>query len=412
LNPLSIFNTGARASGAKDSAGYSAQESSGQDDHAAQTSFARMLDPSARNDANAAPTQRYDGARRDPVRDKSSRPDRDDAPHDRDNATRRTEDKQRTARTDRSKDDARAAGETDETEAAQPDSEDTAASDSDAGWPPPGLGGFGMLLLGAAPTAAAPALPGMPAGAALPGLPGSQTAPPAGTAAQSDAATMPGAIALPGLAAANTAAASATTADAAQAMAALAAAAAQGQAGDAGSGDASAATDVDGNAFVLPTLPQAPVRAHDNIAVFSASPTPTPDLQGDGFDDAVSTRVAWLADQKIGHAHIKISPDDMGPIEVQLKLDGDKIQANFTSAHADVRQALEQSIPRLREMLGQHGFQLTQSDVGAQQQGQRNDGAAGRMGDTSGADALGGEDTAVIVPASVLRARGLLDAYA
>ena len=411
MNPLSIFNASARATGAKDTGGYNAQESSGQEDNAAQTSFARMLDPSARNDASAAPVQRNDNARRDPVRDKSSRPDRDDAQQDRDDGARRTEDKQRAARTDRNKDETRAAGETDEAETAQQEGEDSATDDSDAGWPPPGLGGFGMMLLGAAPTATAPALPGMPAGAALPALPAGQAAAGAGAPGQGTAATMPGAIALPGLAAANTTAA--TTTDTAQAMAALAAAAAaQGQAADAGGSDTGAVADVDGSAFVLPTLPQAPVRAHDSTAVFSASPTPTPDLQGDGFDDAVSTRVAWLADQKIGHAHIKVSPDDLGPIEVQLKLDGDKIQANFSSAHADVRQALEQSIPRLREMLGQHGFQLTHSDVGAQQQGQRNDGAAGRMGDTSGADALGGEDTAVIVPASVLRARGLLDAYA
>lgn len=67
--------------------------------------------------------------------------------------------------------------------------------------------------------------------------------------------------------------------------------------------------------------------------------------------------MSWLADQKIGHAHIKVTPNEMGPVEVRLHLDGDKVNASFTAANADTRQALEQSLPRLREMLGQNGFQ-------------------------------------------------------
>jgi flagellar hook-length control protein FliK len=35
-------------------------------------------------------------------------------------------------------------------------------------------------------------------------------------------------------------------------------------------------------------------------------------LGDDGFDQAIGARLGWLADQKIGHAHIRLSPDDMG----------------------------------------------------------------------------------------------------
>ena len=155
----------------------------------------------------------------------------------------------------------------------------------------------------------------------------------------------------------------------------------------------------------LPRLADAP-------AIFNASPTPTPDLQGDGFDEAIGTRLSWLAEQKIGHAHIKITPNDLGPVEVQLKLDGDRIHASFSAAHADVRQALEQSLPRLRDMLGEHGFQLAHADVGAQQQGQQGNAGASTAGIEGLADGGADDSTPVIVPASVLRARGLLDAYA
>ena len=146
-------------------------------------------------------------------------------------------------------------------------------------------------------------------------------------------------------------------------------------------------------------------------SLFTGSPTATPHLGGEDFDDAVGARVGWLADQKIGHAHIKITPNDLGPIEVRLQLDGDKVHASFTSAHADVRHALESSLPRLRDLLGEQGFQLGNADVGHQQtapDGGRGDGRGGMNGD-DGEPALA--DT-TLSPSQLIRQRGLVDAYA
>lgn len=144
------------------------------------------------------------------------------------------------------------------------------------------------------------------------------------------------------------------------------------------------------------------------------APTPTPDLNGGDFDEAIGARVGWLAEQKIGHAHIRITPHDLGQIDVKLQLDGERVHATFSSAHADVRHALESSLPRLREMLGEQGLQLAQADVGhqpaSQQQGNGNE--AG--GTATGVAGTGGEP-GVDIPAATsqtLRMRGLLDAYA
>ncbi len=141
------------------------------------------------------------------------------------------------------------------------------------------------------------------------------------------------------------------------------------------------------------------------------APTPTPDLEGGDFDEAIGARVSWLAEQKIGHAHIRITPHDLGQVEVKLQLDGDRVHASFSSAHADVRHALESSLPRLREMLGEQGLQLAQADVGQQQtpqQGEeRGNAAAGSGGPTADAGADLPPPTT-----HALRLRGLLDAYA
>jgi flagellar hook-length control protein FliK len=146
-------------------------------------------------------------------------------------------------------------------------------------------------------------------------------------------------------------------------------------------------------------------------APFSASPTPTPDLHGEQFDQALGARVSWLADQKIGHAHIRINPAELGPVEVRLHLNGDQVNASFLSAQPEVRQALESSLPRLREMLGQHGFQLGQADVGQQQQQAPQDHrfAPGDNGDHGADELLQGPARISTV---LLHQRGLLDAYA
>ncbi len=425
MNPLSILNTASRASGLKDSDSFVSRDDATQDDHATQgSSFARMLDNPgqaqtqastrrARSDAsgrdNAKPLQDEEGTRHD---DASRAKARDDQPAHADRADRA----QRKASAQGAE-----AGTAETEESAQAGAEagqakDTATDDAGA-WPPPGLGGFGMMLLqpGATPAPVATAdtatLAGGAASQLLPGLPQAD----ANATMSSATPQATGAIALPGLATPATSAASTGADGDAAALTALAAAAiaSAGKNTDAASADG-ATPAIDSPTFVLPTLPHTTgtTRVQDSASVFTGTPTPTPDLNSDGFDDAVGTRLTWLAEQKIGHAHIKITPNDLGPVEVRLQMDGDKVHASFTATHVETRQALEQSLPRLRDMLGEHGFQLAHADVGAQQQGQRNDGNASESGFAGRGEAAGEEATSVVVPAAVLRARGLLDAYA
>ncbi|WP_164138300.1 flagellar hook-length control protein FliK [Stenotrophomonas maltophilia] len=147
-------------------------------------------------------------------------------------------------------------------------------------------------------------------------------------------------------------------------------------------------------------------------AVFSGEPTPKPVLGDDGFDQAIGARLGWLADQKIGHAHIRLSPDDMGPVDVRLQLNGDKVHASFSSPHVDVRQALESSLPRLRELLGEQGFQLAHADVGHQAPGGDGNASGQAGGGGMPGDGEPSPGDASVSSAQLIRQRGLLDAYA
>ncbi|WJI16398.1 flagellar hook-length control protein FliK [Pseudoxanthomonas winnipegensis] len=149
----------------------------------------------------------------------------------------------------------------------------------------------------------------------------------------------------------------------------------------------------------------------------TATPMSMPAQLDDGFDDSFGTRIAWMAEQKLGHAEIRLNPEHAGPIDVRIQLDGTQVNAAFHSANADVRQALEASLPRLRDLLGQQGLQLGNADIGQRQQsGQQQDqGAAPRsQGQSFGSDAFGnGRATAqASVAPVVVRSRGLLDEYA
>ncbi|QOY63333.1 flagellar hook-length control protein FliK [Lysobacter sp. H21R4] len=140
------------------------------------------------------------------------------------------------------------------------------------------------------------------------------------------------------------------------------------------------------------------------------APIPMPTDPDAGFDDGFGARIGWMAEQRLGHAQLRISPDHLGPIDVRLQLDGTRVTAEFASASAEVRQALEASVGRLRDLLDQHGLQLAQADVGGGQGGN-----SGKSSAAAAADDVGATDGTPIrgaVSAPTPLRRGLLDEYA
>ena len=64
---------------------------------------------------------------------------------------------------------------------------------------------------------------------------------------------------------------------------------------------------------------------------------------------------------------MRLNPAELGPLSVTLKMSEQGAQAQFLSAHAPVRQVLEQAIPQLREALAEQGITLGETSVGEQQ---------------------------------------------
>ena len=89
-----------------------------------------------------------------------------------------------------------------------------------------------------------------------------------------------------------------------------------------------------------------------------------------------------------GHeATLQLHPADLGRLQVSITTDGEQARVLFVADSAAARDAIEQSMPRLREMLAQSGLQLSHSDVSGQFQG-----GADSQRDTPGLPRTAGAD--------------------
>jgi flagellar hook-length control protein FliK len=82
-----------------------------------------------------------------------------------------------------------------------------------------------------------------------------------------------------------------------------------------------------------------------------------------GWDQGLGDRLIWMAGHKRQVAELHLNPPDLGPLKITLTLNDDQASAQFVSAHAAVREAIESAMPRLREMLADSGITLGNASV-------------------------------------------------
>ena len=81
------------------------------------------------------------------------------------------------------------------------------------------------------------------------------------------------------------------------------------------------------------------------------------------WGQGMGKQILWMVNQNLGRAEIRLNPANLGPMEVRIDLDNDQVSVAFTSRHAEVRDAVEQALPRLREMLEEKGLSLADTDI-------------------------------------------------
>jgi flagellar hook-length control protein FliK len=139
-----------------------------------------------------------------------------------------------------------------------------------------------------------------------------------------------------------------------------------------------------------------------------------------GWDEQVGQKIVWMVGGGEQSASLTLNPPDLGPMQVVLSVNGDQASVAFSSAHQEVRHALESALPRLREMMDQSGLSLGSATVSAGNpgQGQAQDQSQGNG--NRGARFVGRDTAADAEPAEAPRVRrttaigdnGMVDTFA
>ena len=164
-----------------------------------------------------------------------------------------------------------------------------------------------------------------------------------------------------------------------------------------------------GNGESVAALTSAPAPAGTGGTVSGA--TVSVPFGQSAWGQAFGNQVVWAVNQGLPTAALHLSPPELGPVSVHIRLDQDQASIAFSSPHAAVRDAIDAAMPRLRDMLGSQGIALV--DVNVSQHGSSQAHPQARDHAPGGGRATESQDPAA-VPVSPIRQAvlGVLDLYA
>jgi flagellar hook-length control protein FliK len=106
------------------------------------------------------------------------------------------------------------------------------------------------------------------------------------------------------------------------------------------------------------------------------------------------------------HAEFRIHPAEMGPVNVSISVAADQASVVITAAHAATREALEQALPQLRDLLASQGITLGQASVQSENRPSDQSPQARDFAPSNDKSAL------APLPTRVVRLNGLVDIFA
>lgn len=138
---------------------------------------------------------------------------------------------------------------------------------------------------------------------------------------------------------------------------------------------------------------------------FAAAPVVSAQLGSNEWQQTISQHITLFTRQGQQSAELRLHPEDLGQVQITLKLDDNQAQLQMVSGHSHVRAALEAALPVLRTQLAENGIELTQSSIssenfnGQQQASSQHQQQTSRSGNAGGLDEE--SDELLAVPASL-----------
>lgn len=150
----------------------------------------------------------------------------------------------------------------------------------------------------------------------------------------------------------------------------------------------------------------------------SAAPVLSAPLGSHEWQQSLSQHITLFTRQGQQSAELRLHPEDLGQVQISLKLDDNQAQLQMVSAHSHVRAALEAALPTLRAQLAESGIQLGQSNISSESFAgqQHSSGQQQQTARTQGQERLMADDESELaVPASLqsaARGNGAVDIFA
>lgn len=147
-----------------------------------------------------------------------------------------------------------------------------------------------------------------------------------------------------------------------------------------------------------PPIPNTPAPA---VQLTIATPAFTP-----AWRDEVAQQLTQMVLVRQDRAEIRLHPADLGPVNVQIVMDGSQANLLIQAPQPATREGLELALPQLRDSLAQQGITLGETSIRDQSQGNA-------QGDDRRFDAPRTDGPAAIEPQPAVRAKlGLIDLFA
>ncbi|MCP2230224.1 flagellar hook-length control protein FliK [Erwinia aphidicola] len=83
------------------------------------------------------------------------------------------------------------------------------------------------------------------------------------------------------------------------------------------------------------------------------------------WQQSLGQQLAIFSRDGVDNAQIKLHPEELGALQITLRMQQNQAELHIVSEHPQVRQALEAAMPQLRSALAETGVQLGQTSVSA-----------------------------------------------
>jgi flagellar hook-length control protein FliK len=85
--------------------------------------------------------------------------------------------------------------------------------------------------------------------------------------------------------------------------------------------------------------------------------------------NVLGEKIHWMRNANISTAELHLHPAELGSIEIKIVTEDQQARVSFITSSATARDVIEESLPKLRELLADSGLALDQSDISQKESG-------------------------------------------